>query len=77
MSVHHMLWRFVRGRPVSVVTCALLAWLVTSLTAQGKRARVLSWDHASWHVSQAGQEWIKAHNRTAKHEGGGRLIVCR
>jgi hypothetical protein len=42
-----------------------------------KRALVLIWDHASWHVSQAVQAWIKAHNRHAKQEGGCRLIVCR
>jgi hypothetical protein len=76
-TVHHMLLRFVRGRPVSVVTCAFLAWLARDSTAQGKRALMLIWDNASWHVSQAVQEWIKAHNRTAKHEGGCRLIVCR
>jgi transposase len=59
------------------VTCALLAWLAAYFAAQGKRALVLIWDHASWHVSQAVQEWLKAHNRIAKHEGGCRLIVCR
>ena len=75
--VHPMLWRVVRGRPVSVVTCAFRAWLVTALTAQGQRARVLIWDTASWHVRQAVQEWINAHNRTAKHAGGCRLMVCR
>jgi hypothetical protein len=76
-AVHHMLLRFVRGSPVSVVTCAFLAWLATYFTARGKRALVLIWDNASWHVSQAVQEWINAHNRTANHEGGCRLIVWR
>jgi hypothetical protein len=72
-----MLWRFVQGRPLSVVTCALLAWLATYVTVQGKRALLLIGDHASWHVSQTVQEWIKAHNRHAKHAGGCRLSVCR
>ena len=72
-----MLVRFVRGRPVSGVTGAFLAWLATYLTAQGTRALVLIWDHASWPVSQAVQEWITAHNRHAKQEGGCRLLVCR
>jgi hypothetical protein len=74
---NQMLWRCVRGRPVSVVTCAFLAWLAVYFTAQGKRALVLMWDHASWHVSHAVQEWIKAHHRQAKHEGGCRVLVCR
>jgi hypothetical protein len=67
---HHMLWRFVQGRPVSVVTCAFLAWLASYFTAQGKRALLLMWDNASWHVSQTVQAWITAHNHHAKHEGG-------
>jgi hypothetical protein len=46
-------------------------------TAQGKRALLLMWDNASWHVSQTVQAWITAHNRDAKHEGGCRVIVCR
>jgi hypothetical protein len=33
-TAHHMLWRFVQGRPLSVVTCAFLAWLATYVTVQ-------------------------------------------
>jgi hypothetical protein len=40
-TANQMLWRFVRGRPISVVTCALLAWLAIYFTAHGKRALVL------------------------------------
>jgi hypothetical protein len=40
-TARQMLWRFVGGRPVSVVTCAFLAWLAPSFAAQGKRAPVL------------------------------------
>jgi DDE superfamily endonuclease len=76
-TANQMLLRFVRGRPVSVVTCAFLAWLAVYFAAQGKRALVLIWDNASWHGSQAVQAWIKAHNRKAKHAGGCRVIVCR
>jgi hypothetical protein len=72
-----MLWRLVRGRPVSAVPCTVLAWLATYVTAQGKRARVRIWDHASWPVSQAVQAWITTHNRHAKQAGGCRLMVCR
>jgi hypothetical protein len=30
-TAHHMLWRFVQGRPVSGVTCVLLAWRASDL----------------------------------------------
>jgi DDE superfamily endonuclease len=76
-TAHHRLLRFVRGRPVSLVPCAFLAWLATDLTAPGKRALVLLGDKAAWHVSQAVQAWITAHHRHAKQEGGCRLMVCR
>jgi hypothetical protein len=76
-TAHLMLLRFIQRRPVSAVTCAFLAWLAACFAAQGKRALFLIWDHASWHVSQTVQEWLKAHNRTAKYEGGCRLLVCR
>jgi DDE superfamily endonuclease len=76
-TAHHRLLRFVQGRPIRAVTCTFLAWLAAYFAAQGKRALFRIWDNASWPVSQAVQEWINAHNRTAKHEGGCRLIVCR
>ena len=76
-TASQMLWCFVRGRPVSGVTCAFLAWLATYVTAQGKRALVLIWDQASWHVSQAVQEWTTAHHRQAKQAGGCCVMVCR
>lgn len=76
-TAHHMLWRFVHGRPVSAVTGAFLAWLATYVTAQGNRALLRIWDQASWHVSQTVREWINAHNRQANQEGSCRVIVCR
>jgi DDE superfamily endonuclease len=76
-TAHQRLWRFVQGRPVSGVTCALLAWLARDLTAQGKRALWLIWDKASWHVSQTVLQWLTAHNRHAKHAGRCRMILCR
>ena len=69
--------RFVQGRPVSAVTCTFLTWLLAQFTTQGKRALLLIWDNASWHISHEVRNWIKAHNRRAKQEGGCRLIVCR
>lgn len=74
--VAQMLVRFVVGRPVSHVTCAFLAWLLVYFTSQGKRALFLIWDNASWHKSKIVREWIKAHNRRVKQDGGCRLIVC-
>jgi hypothetical protein len=76
-AVHQLLVRIVQGRPRRVITWALLAWLATDYAAQGLRALLRIWDKASWHVSVAGQEWIKVHNRHAKHAGGCRVMVCR
>ena len=71
-----MLLRFVAGRPVSQVTEDFLAWACARLAAEGKRALLLVWDNASWHVSQRVRGWIKAHNRRAKAEGGVRIVAC-
>jgi hypothetical protein len=76
-TANQMLWRVVRGRPLSVVTGVLRAWLAMSFTAQGTRALGRIWDHASWHVRQAGQAWIKGHHRQATPAGGGRLMIWR
>ena len=53
-----------------------LAWACERLAAEGKRALLLVWDNASWHVSGRVRAWIKAHNRRAKAEGGVRIIAC-
>ena len=71
-----MLLRFVTGRPVSAVTTEFLAWVCQELKQHGKTAWLLPWDNASWHVSQHVRDWIKAHNRTVKKEGGVRIVVC-
>ncbi len=71
-----MLLRFVQGRPVSQVTEDYLAWVCARLAAEGKKALLLVWDNASWHVSQRVRAWIKAHNRAAKRAGGVRIVVC-
>lgn len=72
-----MLLRFVDGRPVSHVTVAYLAWLCQQLAQERKTALLLVWDNASWHISQEVRDWIKAHNRQVKREGGVRIIACR
>ena len=71
-----MMLRFVAGRPVSRVTEDFLAWACERLAADGKRALLLVWDNASWHVSGRVRSWIKAHNRRAKAEGGVRIVAC-
>jgi hypothetical protein len=75
-ALNQMQVRFVQGRPLSGSTCAFLAWLLSTFTAQGKRALFLIWDNASWHLSHQVQDWITAHNRQAKGAGGCRLIIC-
>ncbi len=69
--------RFVEGRPVSEVTTRFLAWVCERLAEEGKKALLLVWDNASWHISQAVRHWIRAHNRQAKREGRVRIIRCQ
>jgi hypothetical protein len=76
-DTEQMLLRFVEGRPVSQVTEDYLAWVCVRLAAEGKKALLLVWDNASWHISQRVRAWIKAHNRQAKRDGGVRIVVCR
>ena len=71
-----MLLRFVSGRPVSQVTEDYLDWVCERLRAEGKRALLLVWDNAAWHVSKRVRGWIKAHNRKARAEGGVRIVAC-
>jgi transposase len=71
-----MLLRFVEGRPVSQVTEDFLAWVCERLQAEGKKALLLVWDNASWHVSQRVRAWIKEHHRQAKRDGGVRIVAC-
>lgn len=71
-----MLLRFVRGRPVSHVTCGFLEWACDRLMALGKTVCVLVWDNASWHISAEVRTWIAEHNRQVKRNTGVRLLVC-
>ncbi len=69
--------RFVDGRPVSGITLQYLAWCCDKLQAMGKRVLILVWDNASWHISRAVQDWIRAHNQEIKQQGHGvRIYVC-
>jgi DDE superfamily endonuclease len=70
--------RFVEGRPVSEQTIPFLSWCLAELARAGKSALLLIWDNASWHISRAVRNWVKAHNRAVKQTGQGvRLVICR
>src|SRR3954464_15313617 len=70
--------RGVDGRPVSPVTCALLAWAAEHLAAEGVRVLALVRDNASWHISREVRAWIRDHDRRVKAVGSGcRLLACR
>jgi transposase len=71
-----MLLRFVEGRPVSQVTEDFLGWVCAKLAAEGKKALLMVWDNAPWHVSKRVRAWIKDHNIRAKQAGGVRIIAC-
>jgi transposase len=69
--------RFLDGRPVSAVTTVFLAWCCREAAARGKRALLLVWDNASWHLSQEVRAWVRDHNRRVKaSDTGVRLVVC-
>jgi transposase len=68
--------RFVDGRPISEVSIAFLEWVCQELQREGKKALLLVWDNASWHISQRVKAWIKEHNTTAKRQGGVRILSC-
>ena len=64
-------------RPVSAVTVAFWTWVCATLTAWSKTALLLVWDNASWHGSQAVQQWLREHNQQVKREGYGiRIVRC-
>jgi hypothetical protein len=76
-DTHEVLVRFIDGRPVSHVTTAFLSWMGELLKADGKKALLLVWDNASWHVSKEVHSWVRAHNGQAKREGGVRILICQ
>jgi hypothetical protein len=69
--------RFVEDRPVSAVTTQYLAWCCDKLAQLGKKALLMIWDNASWHVSKEVRTWIRYHNRTVRQQGQGvRIVPC-
>lgn len=70
--------RFVKGNPCSGLTIPYLRWVCSKARQAGKRVLVVFWDHASWHISKAVIDWVRAHNRKVKRSGiGVRLLICR
>ena len=67
--------RVVDGRPVSTLTTPFLAWWCAKVAADGKTAWLLVWDNAGWHISQAVEDWRRAHNRTVRQTGKGVRII--
>jgi hypothetical protein len=69
--------RFVAGRPVSALTTQFLTWSCRQLQRESKRALLLVWDNASWHLSREVRQWVRAHNKEAKRTGGVRIVLCQ
>jgi transposase len=73
------LWlRLVDGQPVSQLTCQFLAWGSAKLAAEGKRAWLLVWDNAPWHISKSVRQWVRSHNQQVKIRqfSGVRIVLC-
>jgi len=69
--------RFVEGHPISTITTQYLAWCCERLEKMGKRALLLIWDNASWHISKAVRHWMREHNREVRRSGQGvRIVPC-
>jgi transposase len=69
--------RFVDGRPVSRVSIQFLEWVCERLVSLGKKALLLVWDNASWHVSREVRAWLGEHNGRVKRDGlGVRIVAC-
>jgi transposase len=74
--VREQMWlRFVTGHPVSDITTQFLHWCCERLAAIGKRAWLLIWDNASWHISKIVRTWIREHNQQVKQAGNGVRIL--
>ena len=72
-----MTLRFVEGRAASEVTITFLQWVCRQLSKEGKKALLLVWDNASWHISKMVHNWIGEPNRQVKRSGKGvRIVAC-
>jgi transposase len=69
--------RFVDGHPRGPLTIQFLAWACERLEARRKKALLLAWDNAPWHVSREVRAWMGEHNHQVKREGRGvRIVAC-
>lgn len=69
--------RFVENRPLSAATTQYLAWCCDRLEQLGKRALLMIWGNASWHISKRVRHWIREHNREVRQRGQGvRIVPC-
>lgn len=69
--------RFVDGHPVSDITTQYLDWCCEKLLRADKKALLMIWDNASWHVSRRVRDWIRTHNQGVKKQARGvRIIPC-
>jgi transposase len=77
-TLPEQIWlRFVEKRPVSAVTTQYLAWCCENLQRRGKKALLMVWDNASWHISKEVRAWLRAHNREVRRTGQGvRIVPC-
>jgi transposase len=71
---HHVMLRFVDGRPQGGFTAQFLAWLSEELQCEGKRRLIIIWDDASWHACQEVLACLKEHNRRAREREGVEII---
>lgn len=69
--------RFLAERPISAITIEFLKWILEELKKEGKKALLLVWDNASWHISRMVKSWLREHNREAKKSGGVRILRCQ
>lgn len=63
---HRVMLRFVEGSPVSEMTIAFLDLVRNQLGREGRKALLMDWYNASWHISQRVKGWIREGNLTAK-----------
>jgi len=69
--------RFAEERPISAATTQYLAWCCEKLQTMGKKALLMIWDNASWHVSKSVRDWLRDHNREVRKSGKGvRIVPC-
>ena len=77
-TLSEQVWlRFVEERPVSAFTTQYLAWCCDKLAKLRKKALLMIWDNASWHISHEVRNWLREHNQTVKEQGTGVRIVAR